>query len=525
MSLGPLHAETSLGVLLAAGVAFALLRLGLQAPVSLTPAKIVRDTQARLRAELFGAFTRASWGEQSRDREGHLQELVTNQLVQASTGIIQAAAFVVAALSFLVLVLSALVLNVLAAVAVLAAALALFAALRPFNNLAARHARALSHQYLGYAGGVNEAVRLAEEAHVFGAGAAQREHSNVLFGRVSHSVFYNLLLGRLVPGVYQSLIYLLVVGGLGALYAAGGTQVASLSAVVLILVRAGTYGQQLQASYVAVRQALPYMDRLEEARRRYAASAPPPGDLYLGRVRAIAFRDVGFAYEPGRPVVSGIDFEVAGGEAVGIVGPSGAGKSTLVQLLLALRAPQSGQYLVNGVPAERFTRNDWHARFAYVPQEPRLLHASVAENIRFFRDLDDAAVERAARLAAIHDDVMTWVAGYDTVVGPRADAVSGGQQQRICLARALAGSPDVLVLDEPTSALDFRSEALIGESLAALKGSLTLFVVAHRLSTLDICERVMVVVGGKLDAFADVATLALDSTYFRSVAEMLPSAS
>ena len=118
----------------------------------------------------------------------------------------------------------------------------------------------------------------------------------------------------------------------------------------------------------------------------------------------------------------------------------------------------------------------------------------------------DEAVERAGRLARIHDDVVCWPQGYDTVVGPRADAVSGGQQQRICLARALAARPEVLVLDEPTSALDPTSERLIQESLTALKHELTLFIVAHRLSTLDICDRVMVIVDGRLAAFDTTAS-------------------
>ncbi len=188
---------------------------------------------------------------------------------------------------------------------------------------------------------------------------------------------------------------------------------------------------------------------------------------------------------------------------------------TLVQLLLQLRTPDDGRYLVNGNPVQQFVRDDWHKLVAYVPQEPRLLHASATENIRFFRDLDDEAVERAARLARIHDDIVSWSDGYETIIGPRADAVSGGQQQRICLARALARA-QVLVLDEPTSALDPQSEALIQESLVALKGGLTLFIIAHRMSTLNTCSRVMVILGGRLVAFDTKAVLEEENPYYRS---------
>ena len=223
-----------------------------------------------------------------------------------------------------------------------------------------------------------------------------------------------------------------------------------------------------------------------------------------------------FAYQPGRPVLSDVSFETYGSEAVGVVGPSGAGKSTLVQLLLTLRAPSNGQYLINGTPVEKFLQDDWHARVAYVPQEPRLVHASVAENIRYFRDLDDDTVERAALLARIHEDIESWPNGYETIVGPRADAVSGGQQQRICLARALVAQPEILILDEPTSSLDPRSEALIQESLTALKHTVTLFIIAHRMSTLDICDRVMVILDGRLDAFDTIAQLERTNLYYRS---------
>jgi ABC-type multidrug transport system fused ATPase/permease subunit len=384
------------------------------------------------------------------------------------------------------------------------------------NSLGARRARELSQAQLEYAGGISEASRLAEETQVFGVAAALNRRVGRLIS-VAQELFYRTaLVARLSPSLYQSAIYLILVGGLAALYSEGSGHFAALGAVILLIVRAGTYGQQVQGSYQGLRQSLPFIERLQEAARRYAESSPADGGLPLPGVRTLAFDEVSFAYRPGRPVLRSVSFEVTAGEAIGVVGPSGAGKSTLIQILLQLRRPEDGRYLVNGVPVQQFLRSDWQRRVAYVPQQPRLIHASVAENIRYFRDLDDEAVERAGRLARIHEDVMGWQDGYETIVGPRADAVSGGQQQRICLARALAARPEVLVLDEPTSALDPHSETLIQDSLAGLRHELTLFIIAHRISTLDICDRVMVIVDGQLVAFDTTALLQKSNPYYRS---------
>ena len=219
------------------------------------------------------------------------------------------------------------------------------------------------------------------------------------------------------------------------------------------------------------------------------------------------------------PALSDITFEVKAGETIGIIGPSGAGKSTLAQLLLRLREPDTGQYLVNGVPAHRLRWEDWARLVAFVPQTPQLIHASVAENIRYFREVGQADVERASQLAGIHDDILGVERRLRHRGRSRAAAVSVGQAQRICLARALVLRPQMLVvLDEPTSALDPTSERLIQASLTALRGSLTLFVIAHRLSTIDICDRVVVIVGGRLDAVEAFEDLPARNAYFRSAA-------
>ncbi len=525
LAVGPIHTQTEVATLFYVALVLALVRLALQAPLSILPARITADVQAQLRRTLFHAFTRASWEVQSRDREGHLQETMTSQVIQATGGALQATTLVTALFTFAVLMISALALNAAAAALVLVAALALFGLLRPLRTLGVRRARELSKAQMAYAGGIGEAIRVVEETQVFGVAAAQRERIDGLVARARGLFFRTQMLGRLIPNLYQSCIYLLLVAGLAGLYAVGRGHAASLGAVVLLLVRAGTNGQQVQGCYQALQQSLPFIERLQEAERRYARSAPVAGELPLAKIDTLAFERVCFAYRPDRPVLSDIAFEIDGGETIGIIGPSGAGKSTVVQILLGLRSPGDGRYRVNGISVEQFVPRDWHRRVAYVSQEPRLVHASVAENIRYFRALDDEAVQRAARLARIHEDVLSWEDGYETIVGPRADAVSGGQQQRLCLARALAGRPQMLVLDEPTSALDPHSEQLIQESLLSLKDELTLFIVAHRMSTLDICDRVMVVVDGRLTAFDTLARLRAENPYYRSAAMLATGSS
>jgi ABC-type multidrug transport system fused ATPase/permease subunit len=522
--LGLVHLNASPKTLFIAAFILAIARALLQLPLALLPARISAGVQSRLRRELFGVFTRASWEKQSADREGHLQEILTGQVSQATGAAMQATALVISAFSFVVLMISAVLFNWVAALVILAAAALLFGMLRPLNVIAVRLARELSRAQLEYAGGISEAGRVAEETHVFGAGEAQRKRVGALIDTAQALFYRSTFVNRLSPSLYQSAIFLILVGGLAALYYAGPGHFASLGAVVLLIIRAGSFGQQVQGSYQGLRTSLPYVDRLQGAARRYEDSIPPDGHVSLPQVASIAFEDVSFGYRPGRPVLKRISFEVPTGEAVGIIGPSGAGKSTLIQILLQLRLADEGRYLVNGVPVQDFVRADWYRRVSYVPQQPRLLHATVAENIRFLRALDDEAVERAGRLARIHDEIMSWPEGYQTIVGPRMDAVSGGQQQRICLARALAARPEVLVLDEPTSALDPHSERLIQDSLSGLRHDMTLFIIAHRLSTLDICDRVMVIDNGSLAAFDTTELLQQNSSYYRSASLLATAA-
>jgi ABC-type multidrug transport system fused ATPase/permease subunit len=516
--LGVSSVQVSIQTLLIAGGAIAAIRLILLVPASSLAASISADAQAMIRERLVQAFLRASWAVKSADREGRFQELMTNQVSSATAAVVQTTYVLTYLFSFIVLVGSALFASPAAAAIVAAACVLLFAALRPLTRAGGRAAEELSVALLEHAGGVSEATRLAEETQIFGVTRAQQARLQQLIERARQFFFGTQFNQRLVPNIYQSAVYLLLFGGLALIYSVDRSGLTSLGVVVLLLVRAGTYGNQAQNSYQVVRQTAPFIDRLEEAVEGYGESSSPVGSEPFEALEVLAFQDVSYSYgaRSRAQALSDITFDVRAGETIGVIGPSGAGKSTLAQLLLRLREPDTGQYLVNGVAAHRLRWEDWAKLVAFVPQTPQLIHASVAENIRYFREVDHEEVERAAKLAGIHADILEWSDGYDTIVGPRAAAVSVGQAQRICLARALALRPQMLVLDEPTSALDPTSERLIQASLTALRGSLTLFVIAHRLSTLDICDRVVVIVGGRIDAVETFKDLPLRNAYFRS---------
>jgi ATP-binding cassette, subfamily B, bacterial len=524
LHIAGLHTDTTVWTLIVIAFVLSVLRLLMQVPLSVLPSRIASEVQSTLRTKLFRAYTGASWEVQSRDREGKLQETITSQTMQATGGALGATSLISTGLNFLTLLVVAFLLNPVAAAAILLGGGLMFVFVQPLKNISRRRAGLWSEAQVGFAEGVNEAIRVAEETQVFGVADAQRGRIEGMIERSRGFMFQTMVMNRFVPNLIQGLILVLLVVGLGVWHAVEPHNNASIGAIILLLLRSARAGQQGVSTLQGLSQSLPFIERTQEAERHYRDSAPPPGTVALQSVQTLAFENVTYGYRPERPALSDVSFEVGRGEVVGVIGPTGAGKSTLIQLLLQLRVPQNGRYLVNERSAEEYIRKDWHSRVVYVPQEPRLLHRTVAENIRFERDIEDNDVEQAARLAHIHDEIMSWTNGYETIVGPRADAVSGGQQQRLCLARALVGKPEVLVLDEPTSALDPNSEAAIQESLTGLKHEMTMFVIAHRMSTLDICDRVMVILDGKLVAFDTIDHLQANNDYYRAASAIATGA-
>ncbi len=521
MGLGGIGLDLTIPVALGLGIALAVLRGILQLWVVYLPAVMGGQAMVDLRTRLFDAFVGAAWPSKASERDGGFQSVMLNQVRATSETIVLIAGIISAALMFASLLASAVVMSPVAAAVITIVSLVLFAALRPLSNSLRKSATTLSSENIEYAKTTQEAAALAEETEVFGASAAYRGRFYSQLRAVQVPSQRVRFLSAAVPSLYQSVALLVLVLALGVVALLGVGNVATLGAVVLILVRAVTYGQRVQTVISSVDEKLPFVHHLADAIERYESQPQDPGRRGADHIGDLTMSGVGFHYEGGADVLRDVSFSVKSGETIGIVGPSGSGKSTLVQLLLRLREPTEGTYSVNGVSASDIDREDWRRMVTYVPQSPQLFYGTVRENIRFFRDdIDDAAIEDAARRAHLHDDILRLPHGYDTIVGARASLVSGGQKQRICLARALAARPAVMILDEPTSALDVKSEESVQESLRDLAGDSVVFLVAHRLSTLAICDRVMVIADGAIVGLDTAENLMDNNTYFREVSEI-----
>ncbi len=282
----------------------------------------------------------------------------------------------------------------------------------------------------------------------------------------------------------------------------------------------------VQLIYESVSQLKYSMPSLDLIERTFAAARGRQASLETGAplpfASRVEMRGVSYAYPNAEePSLRGVDIVIERGTSTAIVGPTGSGKSTALDLLLGLLQPTEGAVLVDGEPLTPDRVRAWQAAIGYVPQHVFLSDDTVARNIAFGvpeDEVDRAAVERAARIAQVHDLVASLPEGYETRIGERGVRLSGGQRQRLGIARALYKDPPVLVLDEATSALDSVTEEAVFASLAELAGLKTVVLVTHRVSTVKGCDQVVVLDGGRVIAAGTYDELLRTSPAFQALA-------
>lgn len=512
----------STGACIALAALAVLVRTLLALLVASSTARISGEAAQALRHRLATVYLNSSWSTKQAERPGRLQELV-GTFVKTSLDIVGAASVVLGAgLSLGVLLVIAIVLDPLASVVMVFALGVLALILAPLRRRVRTSSGNSSSSGVDFTTAVSEMASLGMEMHVFGVADGVSERLDTLSRENVGWLRRSISLQIAIPQVYTSLAYLALVGALAVTAVASTDRIPTLSASMLVMLRSLTYGQRLQTSVATLDSSMPFLRTLYDTIAHYEATSDTGGDVWVDSISSVSVRDVSFAYASGEPaVLQSVSFDIGDGEIIGVVGPSGAGKSTLLQLLLGLRRPSSGTISVGDIDLATADPQCLARQMAFVPQQPTLFSGTILENIIFFREgITEADVRRAVRRANLEEDLRSMPAGLDTPVGERGSNLSGGQQQRVAIARALADNPRLLILDEPTSSLDPRSEILIRDALEALRGAATVVIVAHRMTTLTICDRIAVIQNGRLVALDRPEIVSAQEGFFREALDL-----
>lgn len=333
--------------------------------------------------------------------------------------------------------------------------------------------------------------------------AEKREE--LVFARGAHRLFRNV--AQSLTGVSSvSAFSTLVLGAIGiSMMLVGGNAIRqgqmtigdfvmylTFTALITVpVVQLANIGTQLTEAFAG-------LDRIREIRQMATEDQEDANRAALPELRGdVEFQQVGFAYNPGTPVLTDISFLAPAGSTTALVGSSGSGKSTLISLVMAFNRPDTGRVLVDGRDLTDVKLRDFRTYLGVVLQDNFLFDGSIAENIAFARPhATREEVIAVSRIAHCDEFIQGFDKGYDTVVGERGVRLSGGQRQRVAIARAILADPRLLILDEATSSLDSESESLIQDGLRSLRKGRTTFVIAHRLSTIQSADQILVLEHG-----------------------------
>jgi len=343
-----------------------------------------------------------------------------------------------------------------------------------------------------------------------------------LFNTIERAELNKQLVKHYAKVVIEPASIILILGAFYVSYTSLSFNIISFAAIMYLISRMFGQVSKIQSGMHILKESMPsaydvtkLMHEIEEHQIEFK------GDKDFAFNEKVEFKNVSYAYDKTKSVLNSLSFSVPKGTIVGVVGPSGAGKTTIVDLLLRLLTPSAGTVLLDGTDIASIKIQDWRRFVGYVPQDVFIKNDTIAENISFYdKDIDAKRIDEAAEMADVYDFVQALPKKFQTVVEERGMRFSGGERQRIALARVLARRPQILILDEATSALDAETENFIKETIRDLRGKVTILIIAHKPSILDLADSIVVLEDGKLVENGSPAELLKDNTsYFSRMVE------
>lgn len=480
-------------------------------------AKITTDYEEKTRSSLFKHILSANWPYLIKQKLGHLETVLMIDVPASKSLLDQISQTIMVATSLAIYILVAINISLPITLITLVVGAIIFLIFKPLIY----RVKMLSYEQIV----INKETAHHVSQNILGLKTVKSMMIGDKMTRLASQFFKSLkrlaIKASLIKSLTSSFIVPISVIFISAIFAfsykSSDFNFAVLIAVVYLIQKIFVYFQQVQKNLQTLNESVPHLRSV----LNYESLAKEHREINSGKQeftfnQSLKFQNISFAYTDKQPVFKNINLTINQGEMIGLIGPSGVGKTTLVDLILRLLEPTSGEILVDNKNAKDVNLNSWRKNIGYVSQDMFLINDTIENNIRFYdSSLTSANIVQAAKMANIHKFIESTPDKFKTAIGERGIMLSAGQRQRIVIARVLARQPKLLILDEATSALDNESEVKIQEVIKKLKGKTTVLVIAHRLSTVIDCARLIVIENGRIAEQGEPQKLLADKqSYF-----------
>ena len=460
--------------------------------------KIYVDYELETRERLFKKTLETDWPYLMHQRIGHLNSILMDDVGGISGALNSMSAAVLTSTSLITYALIAFKISAPITLATLGLGILLFFIFKPIfykvRKLSAKTSETiknLDHHLNQHISGAKTIKAMSLENDVFLKGMTYFDDLKDIRLKWSR---YGILLNTFIEPISLGLVIIIFLTS----YKNPSFNIATFVAIIYLVQKMFSFVQSIQGKFNVVNESLPLINILVAYEKEIDKNRESTGgNKKFSFNKTIEFKNIEFNYSKDQSIINSLSLSINKGQMIGLIGPSGAGKTTVVDLFLRLLKPQKGELLIDGNNADEIYKKCWLVNIGYVSQDFFVLFYTIENNIKFYYDtIDHGRVIEATKSANIYNFIETLPEGFQSIVGERGIELSAGQRQRIVLARILARRPSILVLDEATSALDNESEHKIQESIKSLKGKLTIFVIAHRLTTVMHTDKIFVLNNG-----------------------------